>query len=1187
MHIKKITIQGFKTYRNTTVVDELSDDFNVVVGRNGSGKSNFFAAIRFVLSDAYTHMTREERQALIHEDSGLATVMSAYVEIVFDNSDKRFPLQSEEVAIRRTIGLKKDDYSLDGRSVTRSDAMNLLESAGFSRLNPYYIVPQGKITALTNSKDSERLALLKEVSGAKVFEAKLRESTKEMENSNYKMQRIDESMERLEEKVQDLQLETDDLKEYQQYEKGKKIYEYNLLDRELKDLETQNETIGDSYETLMAQSKKDIEKVEEREKNCAELEKEIKEIENSLMLANLESQHSESDYSRLTQTIAEKDAAKTDLKASTLAAETEAQEKQQTRDKYTALVNLHETELHETLKPRLDQLQSKEKELKEKLSDLHFVQSSIYAKQDRFLKFTTREERDAWLNKQIDRLQAQITHKKSQHDNAQNDVSRIQEELIEIKNSVEDIRGQVDKSGNSDELEHKLEKLRVQVVSLSEQRKKTWRDEIRLRSMLDSANVELSSATHKVNQTMDQSQAEGLREVQLIAERLGLQDSVYGPLAELFGVSDKYKTAVEVIAGSSLFHVVVDTDETALILIKELMRLKKGRVTFMPLNRLHPPAVTFPDPHENEFIPLIKKIRHDDEVAKAVQHVFGRTIVCKDLVRGSELARTHRLTAITLEGDRASNRGVMTGGFRDYKNSRMDALRLQAKKKREVKKLEDQIKQNTKQVQDIEKQLAECNKDLDSGMRELESTRQGAEASKSELSRVLARKFGKEKELNSARGILENTGLAQKSLSSKIAQYSEEKASAFTQALSDEEIAKLNEGKESIRDLETQLSEIVGEVTGLETRIAQVESEMSKYNAHLVRLDDINDSLSGSQDFVQLQFLEAELTKLTKRLENMRKEMEKNKTQINKLNEQLSKKKSELQKENEKQISVIKKIESVSKKTESLLSKRALLETRKEEVQQKISELGVLPEEAFQESVFEGISLNELMAKLHEANNELKKYSHVNKKALEQFNLFTKEKEALEARKQELEQSKTSIENLMQSLEQQKDSAIIKSFEQVSRSFSEIFGKLVPNGAGELVMRKKEDGQSDAVENYTGVSISVSFNSRHDEQQRIEQLSGGQKSLCAIALILAIQKSDPAPFYLFDEIDANLDTQYRSAVARIIQNLSKNAQFICTTFRPEMLQLANKFYGVSFNDKVSTISVIERDDALTFVEGQK
>ncbi|KAG8984823.1 Structural maintenance of chromosomes protein 3, partial [Tulasnella sp. 427] len=130
MYIKTLTIHGFKSYRDQVAIEPFSPGHNVVVGRNGSGKSNFFAAIRFVLSDAYTAMTREERQALLHEGVSVATTLSAYVEIVFDNSDSRFPTGKDEVVLRRTIGLKKDEYSLDKKSVQKADVMNLLESAG-------------------------------------------------------------------------------------------------------------------------------------------------------------------------------------------------------------------------------------------------------------------------------------------------------------------------------------------------------------------------------------------------------------------------------------------------------------------------------------------------------------------------------------------------------------------------------------------------------------------------------------------------------------------------------------------------------------------------------------------------------------------------------------------------------------------------------------------------------------------------------------------------------------------------------------------------------------------------------------------------------------------------------------------------------------------------------------------------
>lgn len=166
MFVKQITISGFKSYRESVAAGPFCSGHNVVVGRNGSGKSNFFDAVRFVLSDTFANLRAEDRIALLHEGAG-ASVLSAYVEIVFDNSDGRLPFDKDDVALRRMIGLKKDEYVLDRRNVTRSDVFNLLESAGFSRSNPYYIVQQGKVAALVAMTDVQRLDLLKEVAGTR------------------------------------------------------------------------------------------------------------------------------------------------------------------------------------------------------------------------------------------------------------------------------------------------------------------------------------------------------------------------------------------------------------------------------------------------------------------------------------------------------------------------------------------------------------------------------------------------------------------------------------------------------------------------------------------------------------------------------------------------------------------------------------------------------------------------------------------------------------------------------------------------------------------------------------------------------------------------------------------------------------------------------------------------------------
>ncbi|KAL0476479.1 sudA, partial [Acrasis kona] len=232
MYIKNIVIQGFKTYRDQSFEDEpFSPKNNVIVGRNGSGKSNFFNAIIFVLSEKYSKLKAEERQALLHEGVGKA-VMNAFVEIIFDNSDGRLPIEKPEVSIRRTIGLKKDEYRIDGKAVSQREVMNLLESAGFSSSNPYYIVEQGKVTTLTNMKDNERVELLKEVAGTRVYDERRKESTKIMNETEQKKIRIDEVLTYVDERLTELDRESKQLKKYQKLDQNRRCIEYTLYDKE-------------------------------------------------------------------------------------------------------------------------------------------------------------------------------------------------------------------------------------------------------------------------------------------------------------------------------------------------------------------------------------------------------------------------------------------------------------------------------------------------------------------------------------------------------------------------------------------------------------------------------------------------------------------------------------------------------------------------------------------------------------------------------------------------------------------------------------------------------------------------------------------------------------------------------------------------------------------------------------------
>lgn len=1192
MHIKRITIQGFKTYKNSTVIDLLSPHHNVVVGRNGSGKSNFFAAIRFVLSDAYTHMTREERQGLIHEGSG--TVMSAFVEIVFDNEDGRFPIAKDEISIRRTIGLKKDDYSMDGRSATRSDIMNLLESAGFSRSNPYYIVPQGRITHLTNSKDTERFTLLKEVSGATVFENKLKELMKEMNNSQYKLQRIDETMSMIDERLSDLQIESHDLKNYQQLERRKKVLHYKLLDREFTNLNDTIEDLDDKYSEMLSDLQAQLKDLDSRETLCQELADAISGLKVSLKIARLEKEQNDVEYTQLLKALSDKQIKLNESKSTLMHNTEKSTEITAAISHLEEQIRRNEHKIHE-IRPNLERLRDQETHLKSDLARLTMEQRALYSKQSRFQKFANKAERDQWLSTEIYNLKNSIKAKDSEIGQASLKVKSEQLTLEEITKNIATLELEIGDgdSKQTQALRASIENLKSKMTELMDRRKALWRVEIKHKSVYDSLKNELATATNSVNQTVDRAQLRGLESVKAIARKLNLTHKVYGPIIDLINVSDKYKVAAEVIAGNSLFHVVVDTDQTASLIMQELVRTKGGRVTFVPLNRIKQQTVEYPDSQAHQVIPLMKKIKYTDEkVGPAISQIFGKVIVCHDLQAGTELAKQFKLSAITLDGDRLDLKGVITGGYRDFKKSKIDLIKFQSKKAKELEQVENDLRSHTLSIEQVSQEITSVNSELQLNMRDLDRMHLEQEPKKIALSKQINQKFNVEQDLNTHESALESLSSVKSNLMATLKQYEKELNSVFTNALNEEEQRLLEQLKGSISQTEGQLDDVVTKLAEFETEISGYESELSSnYQPQLAKLLLERTSMTSSTDSgydVDVSQLEREVEAFNIELDSMQSKRQAASDEYNKISLEISKSEDTLKKVNEQQMTVMKKLDKFAKHTEKTLNKKAIMTNRREEINQKIRELGVLPEEAFQSSGHDDQGSEALLKDLNLVDEELLKYSHINKRAIEQYTTFTKQRDDLSQRREELTQSHKSIEDLITSLKLQKNDAITKSFHQVAESFADVFSKLVPMGQGQLIMQKKDSADDgDEFENYAGVGISVSFNSKHDDQQRIEQLSGGQKSLCAIALILAIQKCDPAPFYLFDEIDANLDTQYRTAVASLINTLSKGAQFICTTFRPEMIQVADTFYGVMFDNKVSTVSEITREQALTFVEGQQ
>ncbi|KHJ92335.1 RecF/RecN/SMC protein [Oesophagostomum dentatum] len=178
-------------------------------------------AIQFVLSDEFSNLRSEQRMGVLHEGTG-PRINTARVEIVFDNTDRRIPaIEATEVRVVRQVGQKKDQYYIDGKMVPRAEVVNLMESAGFSRSNPYYIVKQGKINELATAPDSHRLKLLREVAGTRVYDERKEESLKILKETNNKTKKIETLLSYIDERLKTLEEEKEDLKEYQKWDKMK------------------------------------------------------------------------------------------------------------------------------------------------------------------------------------------------------------------------------------------------------------------------------------------------------------------------------------------------------------------------------------------------------------------------------------------------------------------------------------------------------------------------------------------------------------------------------------------------------------------------------------------------------------------------------------------------------------------------------------------------------------------------------------------------------------------------------------------------------------------------------------------------------------------------------------------------------------------------------------------------------
>ncbi|KAF0989528.1 hypothetical protein HZS_105, partial [Henneguya salminicola] len=555
MYIKKVIINNFKSYKEATL-DNLNPGLNVIVGQNGSGKSNFLSAIQCVLSpESYSWRSDEKIQYINDEEEALESC--ATVEIIFNNTSRRIPVSKDEVSIKRTLSSKKDTFFVDGRSLTKQEMLNLLESMGFSKGNPYNIVKQGKVNQLAMSNDSQRYNLLIDIAGVKIYNEKREESLQLLTESNEKRIKIMEYIENINERLRLLESEKREMVEYNRKEKEKNKLEYVIYVRERNECMSRLEILNNEKESLLRELSLAQEKL-----FCQKNQFEA----NYIRTYNKKIQE-RSDIDKLMDDIFKKLKSFTESKS---LLELEIHELKSTSNE----TNNYKSGYNEQLKNVELEINNKEFELKQLKKELNSNKSIELCVKDRIQSFTG-------YNYSQDIISQDTSLSKSLNQTTSNKINTFKTQQKELTNKLKNTEQKLHKSNIL------INQLKKKCFELIDQKKLLWQDEIEAAKAVRDTSEKLFAFEKKRNYVVPKDVINGLKSLQLIVSQNSLS-GVYGALFENLHSDPRFFTAIDVTAGNKLFNVMVETSELATDILKKLKQNKfEGQLTFMPLNQLH------------------------------------------------------------------------------------------------------------------------------------------------------------------------------------------------------------------------------------------------------------------------------------------------------------------------------------------------------------------------------------------------------------------------------------------------------------------------------------------------------------------------------------------------------------------------------------------------------------------------
>ncbi len=1170
MILKSLELQGFKSFPDKTVF-EFGNGITSVVGPNGSGKSNIADAVRWVLGEQSTKSLRGSRmEDVIFSGTGVRKAQGfAEVTLRLDNKDKTLvKSDADEVSVtRRYFRSGESEYIINGEVTRLRDVHEMFMDTGLGR-DGYSMVSQGRIADLISSKSAQRREMLEEAAGISQYRYRRTNANTKLEQAEENLVRLRDILSELEGRVGPLRTQSEKAQKFIVLAKEKKELEIglwlNTIEKSKNSLREQEhkllltstqydeinaelEQLANSVDELTAKGQSITVQIENIRLDSASLEEQAVKLDGEIAVENNTIIHNKESIERLLYDVGQ------------------ASDTEQHIDEQIALAL-------EDIDTLIGMIKQKTEKLAEATAGISGAkeENSIYA------------DKSATLSQQITELTSELSEKRILNSTSLSAIEELETRITNI-DTVLSTRGSVvdDMRAQSKACADELQAAKDEAESLSNsmsgyQLKAEKRREKaeKLRKVIDDLNLDIHQRKARIKMLDDlEKNMEGysgsVRTVMRESGR-GTLRGIHGPLSQLITVKDKYAVAVETALGAAIQHIVTDTENDAKRAISYLKENRAGRATFLPIT-----SVTAKDFTEKGlencagYVAMADELlEFDAKYTEIIRSQLCRTVVAEDMDSAIAMAKkySYRIKIVTLDGQIINAGGSMTGGSRGQGSGFLSRAN-------EIEKLTEKVTELQKDFDGKQEELKKLTEELAAAEAELG----GAGA---ELARAQEEVIRKESELQMLEGKLETALAALDDLKSEKvkSQARIEEMKVSCEAVNAEiaelntkidevngELAELGKSRELLEAKRNELAELEASINleilasqkDIESKEEIIASLRRRRLSHEGRVDELMEEINNIKK--NNEDIEEKIKLMTERAAALREHSRLSKESVERLVAERTEvegnttglRASERQKNDDK---------------EKLGGELARLEERKATVEKALEDAQNKLYDEYQLTLREADEMNivlddpaQAQRVLNEIKGKIRALGSVNVGAIEEYKEVSERYEYMSCQIKDIENSRDELVKLITELTGKMSERFREQFIKINSYFSETFVELFDGGKAELVL----ENPLDVLES----NIEIKVQPPGKNVQNIDLLSGGEKGLSAIALLFAILKVKPAPFCIFDEVEAALDDINVTRYAKYVRRMTKNTQFILITHRRGTMEEADVLYGITMQEE--------------------